>query len=155
MKRPPSLLAQCGSIRVAAHSIRPQAAKAPIRARVLHIGAAFAHRSGEAPEDTNGRATDARARIAPRWPSTHAQPAPAAPGGHVWQLITRRRRLLTAVLVGVATAGLPSPVIASSGGGRRITDADARTVYLVVAALVLLAVGLRHVHLVVLAVDAR
>jgi hypothetical protein len=63
--------------------------------------------------------------------------------GRVGQLIARRRRLMTALLVGVATAGVPSPVIASSGGGRRITDAEnTRTVYLVVAALVLLAVGL-------------
>jgi hypothetical protein len=62
--------------------------------------------------------------------------------GRVRQLIARRR-MVAAVLVGVAAAGLPSPVIASSGGGRRITDAEnTRTVYLVVAALVLLALAL-------------
>lgn len=55
----------------------------------------------------------------------------------------RSRRLLAALVLGAGAAGLPSPVIASSGGGRRITDADnTRTVYLVVAALVLLAIGL-------------
>jgi hypothetical protein len=47
------------------------------------------------------------------------------------------------VLVGAAAAGLPSPVVASSGGGRQITDAEnTRTVYLVVTVLVLLAIGL-------------
>lgn len=72
-------------------------------------------------------------------PSLHPRPW----RGRVRQLITGRRRLVTALLVGVAAAGLPSPVIASSGGGRRITDAEnTRTVYLVVAILVLLAAGL-------------
>lgn len=55
----------------------------------------------------------------------------------------RHRRVLAAILVGVAAAGLPSPVVASSGGGRRITDAEnTRTVYLVVTVLILLAAGL-------------
>lgn len=54
----------------------------------------------------------------------------------------RSRRVVAALVLGAGAAGLPSPVVASSGG-RRITDADnTRTVYLVVAALVLLAIGL-------------
>jgi hypothetical protein len=59
-----------------------------------------------------------------------------------WQ--ARRRGAAIALATSAfAVIGLAAPAGASSGGGRRVSDADStRTVYLVVAALVLLAAGL-------------
>jgi hypothetical protein len=59
-----------------------------------------------------------------------------------WQ--ARRRGAVIALATSAfAVLGLAAPAGASSGGGRRVSDADStRTVYLVVAALVLLAAGL-------------